>query len=288
MAIPRGPQPLAGQERRLRLLAFVRQDSVVRVDKRIEDTAMVWPHLLVIEFIAAMIFTVGLVLLSALVNAPLLDHSNPDRTPNPSKAPWYFLFLQELLLHMHPALAGVIVPGLGLVLIAAIPYVDRSREGLGTWFTSTTGRKVAIFSAVYTLVIVGGLILFDAALKSSRTASALCFGLCPRRPDGTYDTAHGPFLPFLPQGYAAWAEENLPGGKALIPDIVIPVFVMIGFSLLLVFIVRRFFRGTTRDWIIALFTGFVATYYLMTFVGTAMRGTGMDLFLPWITPSPLE
>ena len=55
MTAPRGPQPFAGQEKRLRLLAFVRQDSVVRVDKRVEDTAMVWPHLLVIEFIAAML-----------------------------------------------------------------------------------------------------------------------------------------------------------------------------------------------------------------------------------------
>src|SRR5881409_340609 len=100
MGVPRGPQPFAGQEKRLRLLAFVRQDSVVRVDKRVEDTAMVWPHLLVIEFIAAMLWTIGLFAISAAFNAPLQDHSTPDCTPNPSKAPWYLLNLQELLLHM--------------------------------------------------------------------------------------------------------------------------------------------------------------------------------------------
>jgi hypothetical protein len=70
MTTPRGPQPFPGQEKRLRLLAFVRQDSVVRVDKRVEDTAMTWPHLLVIEFIAAMIWSLGLFAISALFNAP--------------------------------------------------------------------------------------------------------------------------------------------------------------------------------------------------------------------------
>jgi hypothetical protein len=100
MTAPRGPQPFPGQEKRLRLLAFVRQDSVVRVDKRVEDTAMVWPHLLVIEFIAAMIWSLGLFVISAMFNAPLQDHSTVDCTPNPSKAPWYLLNLQELLLHM--------------------------------------------------------------------------------------------------------------------------------------------------------------------------------------------
>src|SRR5205814_2989574 len=65
MTTPRGPQPFPGQEKRLRLLAFVRQDSVVRVDKRVEDTAMTWPHLLVIEFIAAMIWPLWLFVISA-------------------------------------------------------------------------------------------------------------------------------------------------------------------------------------------------------------------------------
>src|SRR5437773_11896113 len=91
MTAPRGPQPFPGQEKRLRLLAFVRQDSIVRVDKRVEDTAMVWPHLLVIEFIAAMLWSIGLFAISAAFNAPLQDHQTPDCTPNPSKAPWYLL-----------------------------------------------------------------------------------------------------------------------------------------------------------------------------------------------------
>src|SRR5690349_1954144 len=78
------------------------------------DTVQVWPHLVVIEFLGAIIMTINIVLISTLFNSPLLGLANPDKTPNPSKAPWYFLNLQELLLHMNPALAGVIVPTVAL------------------------------------------------------------------------------------------------------------------------------------------------------------------------------
>src|SRR5881409_3392538 len=165
MGVPRGPQPFAGQEKRLRLLAFVRQDSVVRVDKRVEDTAMVWPHLLVIEFIAAMLWSIGLFVIAAAFNAPLQDHANPDCTPNPSKAPWYLLNLQELLLHMDKGLAGVVVPTVWLVFMAAIPYIDRDRSGIGHWFTTPKGRAITIFAAVYATVLTFTLIVLDKVLK---------------------------------------------------------------------------------------------------------------------------
>src|SRR5204863_3137514 len=168
MTTPRGPQPFPGQEKRLRLLAFVRQDSVVRVDKRVEDTAMVWPHLLVIEFIAAMLWFIGLFIISAAFNAPLQDHSTPDCTPNPSKAPWYLLNLQELLLHMDKGLAGVVVPTIWIVFMMAIPYIDRSREGIGLWFTNEVGKKTAIFAAIFTGIVVPTLIGIDVFIKIDR------------------------------------------------------------------------------------------------------------------------
>src|SRR5213082_3727842 len=93
-------------------------------------TVQVWPHLVVIEFLGALVITINMILLSTLFNGPFRDLANPDKTPNPSKAPWYFLNLQELLLHMNPALAGVIVPTVALGLIAVIPYVDRGSRGL--------------------------------------------------------------------------------------------------------------------------------------------------------------
>jgi quinol---cytochrome c reductase cytochrome c subunit, bacillus type len=250
---PRGPQPFAGQEKRLRLLAFVRQDSIVRVDKRVEDTAMVWPHLLVIEFIAAMLWSIGLFVIAAAFNAPLQDHATPDCTPNPSKAPWYLLQLQELLLHMDKGLAGVIVPTIWLTFMAVIPYIDRSREGVGIYFTSANGKRIAIFAAVYTTVITFSLILLDAFLK-----------------------AHG---------YIEFATEHFPGGKQLLPNYLIPTATMIGLSILLVLIVKRLWGANTREWMIAIFTGFVAVYLVLVVVGTSMRGPGMDLFAPWAVPA---
>ena len=253
MTTPRGPQPFAGQEKRLRLLAFVRQDSVVRVDKRVEDTAMVWPHLLVIEFIAAMLWSIGLFVIAAAFNAPLQDHATPDCTPNPSKAPWYLLNLQELLLHMDKGLAGVIVPSVWLVFMAVIPYIDRSREGVGIYFTSPNGKRIAIFAAVYATVLTLSLIFLDAFLKT--------------------------------HGYIEFATEYFPGGKQLLPNYVIPIAVMIGLSVLLVLIVQRLYDANTREWMIAIYTGFVAVYVVLTVVGTSMRGPGMDLFAPWAVPS---
>jgi hypothetical protein len=253
MTTPRGPQPFAGQEKRLRLLAFVRQDSVVRVDKRVEDTAMVWPHLLVIEFIAAMLWFIGLFVISAAFNAPLQDHSTPDCTPNPSKAPWYLLNLQELLLHMDKGLAGVIVPTIWIVFMMAIPYIDRSREGVGIWFTSPRGLRVTYFAAVYATLLTFSLIVLDKILKD--------------------------------HGYIEFASANLPGGKQLFPDYIIPITTMIVLSVLLVVLVKVIFQGNTRDWMTAVWTGFVCVFLVLTIVGTSMRGPGMDMYPPWALPS---
>jgi hypothetical protein len=108
-----------------RLLALVKQDAVVRVQKEPDDTVMVWPHLLAIEFMAAAIMSVFLLLLGLFVNAPLEDLANGNITPAVAKAPWYFLGLQELLAYFHPTVAGVMVPTFVLVGAALIPYVDR-------------------------------------------------------------------------------------------------------------------------------------------------------------------
>jgi hypothetical protein len=135
------------------------------VDKGPEDTVMSWPHLLIMEILAALGTTVLLLFMSVAWNAPLREYANPDVTENPAKAAWYFLNLQELLLHMHPALAGVIIPGLVIVILMAIPYIDRSTKDVGIWFASRKGRGIAIWSAVYTTIWLIGLILFDEFIR---------------------------------------------------------------------------------------------------------------------------
>ena len=108
-----------------RLLAMVKQDAVVRVQKEPDDTVMTWPHLLSIEFLAATVMSIFLLLMGLFINAPLEDLANGNVTPAVTKAPWYLLGLQEMLNYFHPVIAGVLVPTFVLVGAALVPYVDR-------------------------------------------------------------------------------------------------------------------------------------------------------------------
>jgi len=98
------------EQKRQKLLELVRGRALARPTDLAEDEVMVWPSLVVVEAVSAVVFLAILTALSVLVNAPLLERANPNSTPNPSKAPWYFLNLQEMLLHMNAGLAGVIIP----------------------------------------------------------------------------------------------------------------------------------------------------------------------------------
>src|SRR3954453_17514132 len=108
-----------------RLLALVKQDAVVRVQKDPDATVMTWPHLLTIEFMAGVLMSIFLLLMGLFVNAPLEDLANGNITPAVAKAPWYFLGLQEMLAYFPPTVAGVLVPTFVLVGAALIPFIDR-------------------------------------------------------------------------------------------------------------------------------------------------------------------
>lgn len=109
-----------------RLLTVVKSGSIQDVKAQPVDKVHTWPHLLAAEFVAALACTAFTFLFSIWVNAPLLQHSNPNQTPNPSKAPWYFLGLQELLTMFHPMVAGVTIPGVGLIILIFAPYIDKN------------------------------------------------------------------------------------------------------------------------------------------------------------------
>jgi hypothetical protein len=109
-----------------RLLTVVKSGSIQDVKAVPQDKVHVWPHLLGVEFVAALACTAFLLVFSTFVNAPLLALANVNQTPNPSKAPWYFLGLQELLTMFHPMVAGVTLPGFGLIGLILAPYIDRN------------------------------------------------------------------------------------------------------------------------------------------------------------------
>ncbi len=109
-----------------RLLTVVKSGSIQDVKSKPQDKVHVWPHLLVVEFVAALFITAFTTIFSIFVDAPLLELADVNKTPNPSKAPWYFLGLQELLTMFHPMVAGVTIPGMGIFLLILAPYVDRN------------------------------------------------------------------------------------------------------------------------------------------------------------------
>jgi hypothetical protein len=109
-----------------RLLTVVKSGSIQDVKAAPQDKVHVWPHLLSIEFVAALACLAFVFVFSVFVNAPLLELADYNKTPNPSKAPWYFLGLQELLALFHPMVAGVLIPGIGLAGLALAPYIDRN------------------------------------------------------------------------------------------------------------------------------------------------------------------
>jgi menaquinol-cytochrome c reductase cytochrome b/c subunit len=109
-----------------RLLAMVPPEGIQRAEPRQEDKVNVWPHLLLREAVAAFAMFAFVTVFSMVVNAPLRELANSNLTPNPSKAPWYFLGLQELLRYFHPMVAGVTIPGIALLALMATPYFDKN------------------------------------------------------------------------------------------------------------------------------------------------------------------
>jgi quinol---cytochrome c reductase cytochrome c subunit, bacillus type len=109
-----------------RLLTVVKSGSIQEVKASPVDKVHTWPHLLAGEFVASLVCLAFTFVFSIFVNAPLLELANTNQTPNPSKAPWYFLGLQELLTMFHPMIAGVTIPGVGIIVLIFAPYIDKN------------------------------------------------------------------------------------------------------------------------------------------------------------------
>jgi len=138
-----------------RLLTVVKSGSIQDVKATPVDKVHTWPHLLAVEFVAAIACTAFLFFVAIFVNAPLLQLANPNQTPNPSKAPWYFLGLQELLTMFHPMVAGVTLPGVVLFALILAPFIDKnpSNKPEDRKFATSIWTIHLMFWAV--LVIIG-------------------------------------------------------------------------------------------------------------------------------------
>ncbi len=134
-----------------RMLALIPPSGIQQVQTKQLDKVYTWPHLLIVEFVAVLASTALILVTSFFIDATFRELANPNLTPNPSKAPWYFLGLQELLRYFHPMVAGVTIPTIGLLGLAATPYVDRNPSA------KPEQRKFAVMA--FTFILTGSTLL---------------------------------------------------------------------------------------------------------------------------------
>ena len=118
----------------------------------LEEKVHVWPYLVRLEFLCALFVIIGLTVWSIVIDAPLEEAANPTKTPNPSKAPWYFLGLQDILVYFDPWFAGVVAPVLIIVGLMLIPYLDINPKGNG--YYTYEERKVAIWVYAFGFLVL--------------------------------------------------------------------------------------------------------------------------------------
>ncbi|MGE5596288.1 MAG: hypothetical protein ACM3S1_09660 [Hyphomicrobiales bacterium] len=264
-----------------------------------DEEVLVWPDLVFVEFISAMVFTIALFVLAFLINAPLLDQANSDVTPNPSKAPWYLLNLQELLLHMNPAMAGVIIPTIWLGILAAFPYFDRETTGQGVWFGTERSVRITIVAGLVGIIGTWALILWDSGklayfmneyfgISGGKTFHFLADvrSIQTQLPWPDW-SKHITYLPFnlkllasdAPGGPTEFQHLDFP---AWLVEQAIPIAAMVGLPAIMIYIMWKMgWVLTRRDALLALFSGFIGAYGVLTLVGTAFRGQGQELVFPW-------
>ena len=229
-----------GPQKTYTLMEVVQGTTPMVAAQAPEEEIPSWPHLLFRLLVLFQIVLGVIVVLSIFFDAPLEELANPTHPPNPAKAPWYFLGLQELVSY-SALVGGVVVPGLLVLGLMSIPYVDRAGEGEGIWFTSRQGKLIALWSFVGTIPFTLGVLYLNAR-----------FGL--RR-----------FFPEAPQG---------------VVDLLNPATVLlVGIAAFSVLVGWR--TRSRRMAAIALFSAFLSAYVLLMIIGTFFRGPNWDWVWPW-------
>lgn len=146
----------------------------------VDEKVLFVPHLLVREAALALALVAVVTVLGAAFGAPLGERANPGLSPNPTKAPWYFMGFQELLVHLQPAFAVVVIPLLAAAGFVLLPYLTSDDEPAGAWFLSATGRRTAALAAAVALVTTPLLVLAHEGLGERQAAAGwLTGGLLP-------------------------------------------------------------------------------------------------------------
>lgn len=208
------------------------------VDNDVENTVLSWPNLLWAELAVFMLTFAGIFIYSFYVDAPLKELANPLIPENPAKAPWYFLGLQELVSYSG-FMGGIVLPTVAMLGLALIPYLDREQEHVGIWFSNRQGKMVAFTSFIVGTVVLIGLL-----------AVVVNFG---------------------------WFRNWWPDIPQLVIILINPGTIWVGFMMVWsLWITKK--TGSTRMGAIALFTMFLLSYTILTYVGTELRGPNWEFY----------
>ena len=180
----------------------------------------------------------AVVLLSSMFfNAPIGDIAIPGLSANPTKAPWYFMGIQEMLMHFHPVFALLVIPGLLLFGLLSIPYINYEGNTTGVWFCSHKGRKMALAAVVCaTLLTAGAVLLNEFVIGAGQT-----------------------------------------GAASLINNGLVPFVIVLAVCTGFYWMVKRSFKATNNEAVQALFTLLVTAFVVLTIIGVWFRGAGMQL-----------
>lgn len=199
------------------------------------------PHLVAKEFVAALVLIAVILLLAMFFDAPLLDKANPNFSPNPSKAPWYFMGIQELILHFHPLVGAIIIPLLLLIFLFLLPYFKYDTDNSGMWFYSEKGISTSIFSALTAAVLtITGIVLNEYLVDMSGW-----FGDIPQ----------------------------------LVSNGILPLLVMLMFIYMYYKFIVKKYSADRNEAAQAIFVFILVSFLILTFTGILFRGPGMSLGL---------
>lgn len=201
------------------------------------------PHLVSREFVFALVMTALILAWATWVNAPLEAAANPDHSPNPAKAAWYFMGLQELLLHFHPFFGAVVIPFLAFGALIALPYLRFDQDSEGIWFRSQKGRRMARTALIVGLVATPLLVLLDE-----------------------YILDFAGWLPSLP----TWISNGW-----------LPLTLMILLLGQFWRVIKQRYDATNCETRQSLFVLLVTAFVVLTVIGIFFRGAGMALVFPW-------
>jgi quinol-cytochrome oxidoreductase complex cytochrome b subunit len=228
----------------------VRKDGGLTIPRSVDEIAepkmervTTIPHLVRRELVWAVGWIAILMIWSMAVPAPLEGIANPLVSPNPAKAPWYFMGIQELLLHFHPLIGAVVIPGLALGALALLPFYDIDIRNVGIYFRSRRGRYLALLATGLSLLLTPAWVVLDEFVLD----------------------------------WANW----LPGWPSLISNGLIP-FAILALGLIgLDEWVSRALAADKEERILFLFVFLFIALLALTAIGIFFRGSGMSLYWPW-------